>query len=489
MAHAPVQVATEEDLALHNGRQLVQVDGRYIALIAHAGELHALDATCYHMGGPLLHADIEDSAEFGPCVVCPWHRYPISLETGDSLYRNMQGVSCSKGVKQRVHAVERRDGKIYVRLRAGEVDAAPVKIESDTYAFEPPPPSGGGVMGGVGGAAKQKSVQSGGVVRSGHVFRRGGTETGAAGTDWLARGGGAGSAAQSQCARMVGKDLARSMCGADGRAPWASGASGASASADHFTAPLPPGFQSFTLQSRRPIASDTVELTVSGDLPGPVSAWTSGAHFLVRLSPRPEAAERPYTPYRRPGDRGQFQILVKSYPTGALSPQLAHLTPGAKLLLRGPLSGAPHIEHTAGQPLCFVTGGTGITPALQVLFMLADARATARLAGTVTSLPAIHVLCFGRRPEDIYLRSDLEGLSKDIPELILYFSATNIEVAGAAQWVGGLGRPTAGVLRERLPAADSHARVFWCGPPPFNDAVRGMLSEMGYVDEQVHEFS
>jgi NAD(P)H-flavin reductase/nitrite reductase/ring-hydroxylating ferredoxin subunit len=487
MARSAVQVSTEEDLARHNGRHLVQVDGRYVALIAHAGDLHALDATCYHMGGPLLHADIEDSAEFGPCVVCPWHRYPISLTTGDSLYRNMQGVSCSKGVKQRVHEVERRGGKIYVRLRAGEVDGAPVKVESDTYAFKPPPPSGGGGIGGAGGAAKQKSVMSGGVVRSGQVLQRGGTAPRTAGANWLARGGGAGSAAQSQFAGMVGKDLARSMCGADGRAPWAS--SGASVSAGHFAAPIPSGFQSFTLQSRRPIAPDTVELTVSGDLPGPASAWTSGAHLMVRLSSRSEAAERPYTPYRRPGDRGQFQLLVKSYPTGELSPQLAHLAPGAKLLLRGPLSGAPHIEHTASRPLAFVTGGTGITPALQVLFKMADARAAARLAGATMKLPAIHMLCFGRRPEDLYLRSELEALTKELTELILYFSVTNIEGPGAAQWVGGLGRPSADVLRKHLPSADSHARAFWCGPPPFNDVVREILSAIGYTDEQMHEFS
>jgi nitrite reductase/ring-hydroxylating ferredoxin subunit len=357
MAHEPVEVATDADLAQHNGRHLVQVDGRYVALVAHAGELHAVDATCYHMGGPLLHADIEDSPEYGTCLVCPWHRYPISLKTGDSLYRNMQGVSCSKGVKQRVHHIERRDGKIYVRLRAGEVDAAPAKVDSDAYAYKPPPPSGGGGIGGGGGAAKQKAVPSGGMVRSGHVLHRGGgvAPGGATGTktNWLARGGGTASAALSPCAGIVGKDVARSMSGADGRAPWASGCGSVSFSsppADLFTPPTPPGFQFFTLQSRRPIASDTVELTVSGDLPGSPSAWTTGAHLIVRISPRPDATERPYTPYRRPGERGQFQILVKSYPAGALSPQLARLAPGARLFLRGPLSGAPHIELIAPRP-------------------------------------------------------------------------------------------------------------------------------------------
>ena len=339
-----VEVATDEEIVRHNGRHLVQVDGRHVALVEHAGELHAIDATCYHMGGPLLHADIEDSAEFGPCVVCPWHRYPISLTTGDSTYRNMQGVSCSKGVKQRVHEVERRGGKVYVRLLAGESDGAPAKIESDTYAFKPPPPSGGGGIGGGGGAPNPHGMRSGGVVRSGQVLNR----VAGGNASWLACDG-AGGGVPPPRASSASNDVARSMGGGDGHAPWAAGR------ASRATAPLPPGFTQFIVQSRRPIASsDTVELTVSGDLPGPASSWTRGSHLMVRLLHLPD--ERTYNPYRRPGERGQFQLLVKSYPSGALSPKLARLAPGATLLLKGRLCGTPPFD--ASQPSGFVAGGT-----------------------------------------------------------------------------------------------------------------------------------
>ena len=133
------EVASESQLG-QNGRLLVQAGGgRYIALIAHRGDVYAIDATCYHMGGPLLNAEIEDCGPFGPCVVCPWHRYQISLRSGDSLYQNMSGTVCSKGLKQRVHEVVRRDGKILVRIAHSD------KIESDNYAFKTPPPSSGGL--------------------------------------------------------------------------------------------------------------------------------------------------------------------------------------------------------------------------------------------------------------------------------------------------------------------------------------------------------
>ena len=48
------------------------------------GELHCLDAICYHAGGPLTEGDIED---FGGhrAVVCPWHKYRVDLRTGAGL--------------------------------------------------------------------------------------------------------------------------------------------------------------------------------------------------------------------------------------------------------------------------------------------------------------------------------------------------------------------------------------------------------------------
>ena len=78
------------------------MEERWLALILHNGRVHCVDATCYHMGGPLLTSDIEDfmgvdvsslyycaSTDFLPpqCMVCPWHRYTISLETGERLYQ------------------------------------------------------------------------------------------------------------------------------------------------------------------------------------------------------------------------------------------------------------------------------------------------------------------------------------------------------------------------------------------------------------------
>ena len=94
------------------------------------GKLHAIDATCYHMGGPLLAADIEEVPGQGLCVLCPWHHYHISIESGKRLHQNLDGdFKASESPKQRVHKAFEQDGRLFVVLNED-----PCEIESDRYA-------------------------------------------------------------------------------------------------------------------------------------------------------------------------------------------------------------------------------------------------------------------------------------------------------------------------------------------------------------------
>lgn len=71
-----------------------------------------------------------------PCIVCPWHKYKITLATGEGLYQSLNPKDpsakpkwCSKGVKQRIHTVTVDNGNIYVTL-----SSEPFKCDSDFYA-------------------------------------------------------------------------------------------------------------------------------------------------------------------------------------------------------------------------------------------------------------------------------------------------------------------------------------------------------------------
>jgi len=92
--------------------------------------IYAIDQFCYHMGGPLDRGDIEDLKVYytsqqresyskkHSCVVCPWHHYYISLQSGESFYLDMDRHYKSKGQRQRTYPLvyESTSLDIYLEL-------------------------------------------------------------------------------------------------------------------------------------------------------------------------------------------------------------------------------------------------------------------------------------------------------------------------------------------------------------------------------------
>ncbi|KAL0606295.1 Rieske domain-containing protein, partial [Plecturocebus cupreus] len=132
--HSSVCVGKEDDIK-KSERMTAVVHDREVVIFYHRGEYHAMDIRCYHSGGPLHLGDIEDF-DGRPCIVCPWHKYKITLATGESLYQSINPKDpsakpkwCSKGIKQRIHTVTVDNGNIYVAL-----SSEPFKCDSDFYA-------------------------------------------------------------------------------------------------------------------------------------------------------------------------------------------------------------------------------------------------------------------------------------------------------------------------------------------------------------------
>jgi nitrite reductase/ring-hydroxylating ferredoxin subunit len=90
-------------------------EGRDVTVFRRHGRYYCLDAVCYHAGGPLIDGELQvcklyiyllpppplftihmQDIEGIACVVCPWHGFLFNLETGDSLYYNMDDKLCSK---------------------------------------------------------------------------------------------------------------------------------------------------------------------------------------------------------------------------------------------------------------------------------------------------------------------------------------------------------------------------------------------------------
>ena len=235
------------------------------------------------------------------------------------------------------------------------------------------------------------------------------------------------------------------------------------------------GWSRRVIQSRAEVGRGSVRLTLRGNLPE--GDWTCGSHAMVRLEDG-KGGTKPYTPYERTGASatGSFELVVKADPRGALSPRLAALQPGDALLLRGPIAGATRLRPGV-RAISFVAGGTGVTPMLQIIYSL--------VRSMHADMPRLTLMCFNRQQEDILVADELAELSDTYPRVRVFHSLSD----PPASWGGGRGRPSKSILQAQLPPPAPDAQVFWCGPPGFNSTVHELLTELGYTDDMVHEFS
>lgn len=149
------EVCSVAELTASRGqRRCVRLkSGRGILLVILSGQIHAIDALCYHHGAPLIDGDIEDLD--GHAVIrCPWHKYLIEPSTGECLYHSIVDLATretavkSKGLKQRKHAVTISAAGIVAVSESADPPLG--ALPSDHYAKEPfpeagaQPPRGGG---------------------------------------------------------------------------------------------------------------------------------------------------------------------------------------------------------------------------------------------------------------------------------------------------------------------------------------------------------
>lgn len=96
-----------DEAALEPGKPLrVNLPNAPVLLLRHADGIHAVGATCPHLGGPLDEGKIE-----GETVVCPWHGSVFSLCDGAVIHG--PATTGATSYETRVH-----EGKVQVRHRA-----------------------------------------------------------------------------------------------------------------------------------------------------------------------------------------------------------------------------------------------------------------------------------------------------------------------------------------------------------------------------------
>lgn len=169
--------------------------------------------------------------------------------------------------------------------------------------------------------------------------------------------------------------------------------------------------------------------------------------------------KRPFTPTNL-GDDRILEFTIKAYPDHeGVTGKLHSLQPGAQLLLSDAFG-----TLTYKGPGWFIAGGAGITPMIAMLRSLAAER---RLAE--------HGLIFANRtPDDIICEKEFRHyLGDDCVYLC--------EQAGSSMYAEG--RIDQAFLARHIDQLDQH--FYTCGPPQFDKAVKGALTEMGATPERL----
>lgn len=118
------EIPTRRRSRRRTGR-LVTVNKQKIALFKYKGNVYAVDETCPHMGGPLHLGDIEELGEAQlPCIVCPWHSWKYSLQTGQLKVPHKNNITLG------THPVKVNEtGEVYVGIKALSPDYFNGEIE------------------------------------------------------------------------------------------------------------------------------------------------------------------------------------------------------------------------------------------------------------------------------------------------------------------------------------------------------------------------
>eukprot|EP00871_Galdieria_phlegrea_P004210 jgi/Galph1/4790/GphlegSOOS_G3473.1 len=195
-----------------------------------------------------------------------------------------------------------------------------------------------------------------------------------------------------------------------------------------------------------------------------------GRHISVKALINGQEVVRSYTPISTKDTQGHFNLLIKIYPA-----PFGSMSSGDKILVRGPkgkFSYQPNMRSCFGM----IAGGTGITPMYQLIqAILNDPEERTELCLIFANVTV----------DDILLKNELEALAKQNPRFTVYF-VLNQPPDGWKQGVGFVNRQH---IEEHIGFPQKGRKmVLHCGPPPMNKAVRSLLLEIGYDEEDLFKF-
>ena len=223
-----------------------------------------------------------------------------------------------------------------------------------------------------------------------------------------------------------------------------------------------------TLTNKQQLTHDTIKLTFQ--IPANMKLGLNcGQHIVCYNGDH----QRKYTPTKT--KQGEFELVVKVYPEGKLSPFLNQMAIGDTLLVSGPVG--RHVYNGNGElssknktmftnNILFICAGSGITP----IYTILD-----RIATTDNETIYTKLLFVNKTENDIILRKELDEMSLRNTKMKNYYSLTQ----PGSDWSGLVGRPSKEMISE-ICSEKRNEIVIVCGSSEFNSAISTICLELGY---------
>ncbi|KAJ1484527.1 NAD(P)H-nitrate reductase [Baffinella frigidus] len=218
-----------------------------------------------------------------------------------------------------------------------------------------------------------------------------------------------------------------------------------------------------------------------------------GNHFFVNAKINgTEPCMRAYTPTSSDADKGYFDLVIKVYfknvhprfpDGGKMSQHLESLALGDSIEIKGPIGHFTYLGRGAFKvksdlrsckEMGFICGGTGITPAYQVMKeALKDKEDTTKF----------YLLYANQTPADILLREELDAWAVEFPDRVsIWYTVDRLSDEEVGTWKFSKGFIDEAMLKKSLPACSAHSFIGMCGPPPMiNFACIPNLNALGFT--------
>ena len=199
-------------------------------------------------------------------------------------------------------------------------------------------------------------------------------------------------------------------------------------------------------------------------------SFLPGDHMRIYPDPDNPLEFRSYTPITTPDETDSFELIIKRYPGGKVSPYMHDRKPGDKVAMSGPHQGG-HFEDGMAEKVGMIAGGTGITPMISII------RSILKRGLDVE----ISLLFANKSVNDIILKDEFDRYAAEYRNFKRYYVVDKAPDG----WEMGEGRIDSQLMKDRLFEPSEDTVIFVCGPPMMQIDLKKKLIEIGHEKDRI----